>query len=282
MQIKFYLCQIFNQLIRYSIISKNTNMNKFIKYKVIDHIAWITMKRNPSNAFNIKFLDEILNTLKIASQDKEVRVIIIESDINKIFSAGLDLNLLLNKSGLEIREFLKRLYIDLWDIQYNMEKPTIASINGAARGGGMTLAISCDLIIASEKASFGYPEINLGLLPAIHFTHLPRIIGRYKAFDLLFSGRTFYSDEALMLGLISRKVLSSEIREKANEIAINLSKKSPISMNLGRAAFLRTNDLDYRRGVANAVEDFCNAATTPDAQEGLKAFLEKREPKWKT
>ena len=104
----------------------------------------------------------------------------------------------------------------------------------------MTLAISCDIIIASEKASFGYPEINLGLLPAIHFTHLPKIIGRYKAFDLLFSGRTFYSEEALMLGLISRKVPSSEINEKVTEIAINLSKKSPTSMNLGRAAFLRT------------------------------------------
>ena len=110
-------------------------MDEFIKYKVIDHIAWITMKRNPSNAFNIEFLDEILNTLKIASKDKDVRVIIIESYINKIFSAGLDLNLLLNKSGLEIREFLMRLYIDLWDVQYNMGKPTIASINGAARGG---------------------------------------------------------------------------------------------------------------------------------------------------
>ena len=256
-------------------------MDEFIKYKIIDHIAWITMKRNPSNAFNIKFLDEILNTLKIASKDKDVRVIIIESDINKIFSAGLDLNLLLNKSGLEIREFLKRLYIDLWDVQYNMGKPTIASINGAARGGGMTLAISCDLIIASEKASFGYPEINLGLLPAIHFTHLPKVVGRYKAFDLLFSGRTFYSDEAFMLGLISRKVLSAEIKKKVTEIAINLSKKSSTAMRLGRAAFLRTNDLDYRRGVANAVEDFCNAPVTPDAQEGLKAFVEKRQPVWK-
>ena len=256
-------------------------MDKFIKYKVIDHIALITMKRNPSNAFNIKFLDEILNTLKIASKDKDVRVIIIESDINKIFSAGLDLNLLLNKSGLEIREFLKRLYIDLWDVQYNMGKPTMASINGAARGGGMTLAISCDIIIASEKASFGYPEINLGLLPAIHFTHLPKVVGRYKAFDLLFSGRTFYSDEALMLGLISREVSSAEIKKKVNEIAINLSKKSSTAVCLGRAAFLRTNDLDYRRGVANAVEDFCNAAITPDAQEGLKAFVEKRQPEWK-
>ena len=256
-------------------------MDEFIKYKIIDHIAWITMKRNPSNAFNIEFLDEILNTLKIASKDKDVRVIIIESDINKIFSAGLDLNLLLNKSGLEIREFLNRLYIDLWDVQYNMGKPTIASINGAARGGGMTLAISCDIIIASEKASFGYPEINLGLLPAIHFTHLPKVVGRYKAFDLLFSGRTFYTDEALMLGLISREVSSTEIKKKVNEIAINLSKKSSTAMSLGRAAFLRTNDLDYRRSVANAVEDFCNTAITPDAQEGLKAFVEKRQPEWK-
>jgi len=256
-------------------------MDKLIEYKVIDHIAWITLKRNPSNAFSIDFLDDILDTLKNASKNKKVRAIILESDVNKIFSAGLDLNLLINKSGLEIREFLKRLYIDLWDIQYNMGKPTIASINGAARGGGMTLAISCDIIIASEKASFGYPEINLGLLPAIHFTHLPKVVGRYKAFDLLFSGRTFYSDEALMLGLISRKVSSFEIKKEVTEIAINLSKKSTTAMSLGRAAFLRTNDLDYRRGVANAVEDFCNAAITPDAQEGLKAFVEKRQPVWK-
>ena len=161
-----------------------------------------------------------------------------------------------------------------------MGKPTIASINGAARGGGMTLAISCDMIIASDTASFGYPEINLGLLPAIHFNHLPRIIGRYKAFDLLFSGRTFYSDEALTLGLICRKVPSIQINEKVADIASSLSRKSPIAMSLARAAFLRTNDLDYRRGVANAVEDFCNAATTPDAQEGLRAFIEKRQPIW--
>ena len=81
---------------------------------------------------------------------------------------------------------------------------------------------------------------------------------------------------------IAEPLESGEINKKVTEIALNLSKKSPISMNLGRAAFLRTNDLDYRRGVANAVEDFCNAATTPDAQEGLRAFLEKRQPKWKT
>jgi enoyl-CoA hydratase/carnithine racemase len=162
-----------------------------------------------------------------------------------------------------------------------MGKPTIAAISGAARGGGMTLAISCDMIIASEKSSFGYPEINLGLLPAIHFNHLPKIIGRYRAFELLFSGRTFYTHEAFSLGLISKVTSEEKFTDEINSLATNLSHKSPTALKLGRAAFMRTNDLDYRRGVANAVEDFCNSATTPDAQEGLKAFLEKREPIWK-
>jgi enoyl-CoA hydratase/carnithine racemase len=162
-----------------------------------------------------------------------------------------------------------------------MGKPTIAAISGAARGGGMTLAISCDMILASENSSFGYPEINLGLLPAIHFNHLPKIIGRYRAFELLFSGRTFYVDEAFSLGLVSKVCSEENFINEVNSLAENLSQKSSIALRLGRAAFMRTNDLDYRRGVANAVEDFCNAAITPDAQEGLKAFLEKRKAIWK-
>ncbi|MDC6453586.1 enoyl-CoA hydratase/isomerase family protein, partial [Alphaproteobacteria bacterium] len=234
----------------------------------------------PSNAFSLDFLNEILNQLKLASQDKNAKVVIIKSDIPKIFCAGLDLNIIIGKSGLEIREFLNRLYIDLWDIQYNMGKPIIAAINGAARGGGMTLAISCDMIIASEKSSFGYPEINLGLLPAIYFNHLPKIVGRYRAFELLFSGRTFYTDEAFSLGLISKVTSEENFTDEINNLATNLSHKSPTALKLGRAAFMRTNDLDYRRGVANAVEDFCNSAITPDAQEGLKAFLEKRKAIW--
>ena len=134
----------------------------------------------------------------------------------------------------------------------------------------------------SESASFGYPEINLGLLPAIHFNHLPRIVGRYNAFELLFSGRTFYPEEAVKLGLINKQVSNSYFLDEVYKTANIFSKKSPTAIRLGRAAFMRTNDLDYRRGVANAVEDFCNSAVTDDAQEGLKAFLEKRKPNWKS
>ena len=257
-------------------------MNKkvYLDLTIENSIANISLKRSPINAFSIDFLNEILITLKEVNNKKDVLAVMISSSIPNIFCAGLDLDILINKPILEVRKFLELLYIELWDTQYNMNKPTIAVIDGAARGGGMTLAISCDIIIASDKASFGYPEIDLGLLPAIHFNHLPKIVGRYRAFDLLFSGRKFDADEALSMGLINKKVPRANLLDEATKIATVFTNKSPTAIKLGRAAFMRTNDLDYRRGVANAVEDFCNAAMTPDAQEGLKAFLEKRKPSW--
>ena len=253
---------------------------KYLNLTIENSIANIRLKRSPINAFSIDFLNEILITLKEVNNKKDVLAVMVSSSIPNIFCAGLDLDILIDKPILEVRKFLELLYIELWDTQYNMNKPTIAVIDGAARGGGMTLAISCDIIIASDKASFGYPEIDLGLLPAIHFNHLPKIVGRYRAFDLLFSGRKFDADEALSMGLINKKVPRANLLDEAIKLATVFTNKSPTAIKLGRAAFMRTNDLDYRRGVANAVEDFCNAAMTPDAQEGLKAFLEKRKPSW--
>jgi len=257
------------------------NEKLYLDLKIENSIANIYLKRSPINAFSIDFLNEIIIALKEVNEKKNVLAVMISSSIPNIFCAGLDLDILIDKPILEVRKFLELLYIKLWDTQYNMSKPTIAVIDGAARGGGMTLAISCDIIIASDKASFGYPEIDLGLLPAIHFNHLPKIVGRYRAFDLLFSGRKFDADEALSMGLINKKVTQDHLLDEATKLATTFANKSPTAIKLGRAAFMRTNDLDYRRGVANAVEDFCNAAMTPDAQEGLKAFLEKRKPNWK-
>ena len=254
---------------------------KYLNIIIDNSIANICLKRSPINAFSIDFLNEIIIALKEVNEKKNVLAVMISSSIPNIFCAGLDLDILIDKPILEVRKFLELLYIKLWDTQYNMSKPTIAAIDGAARGGGMTLAISCDIIIASDKASFGYPEIDLGLLPAIHFNHLPKIVGRYRAFDLLFSGRKFDADEALSMGLINKKVTQDHLLDEATKLATTFTNKSPTAIKLGRAAFMRTNDLDYRRGVANAVEDFCNAAMTPDAQEGLKSFLEKRKPNWK-
>ena len=253
-------------------------MTDHVRYAVADHIATITLARPPLNAFSIAFLDQIIAALRRASADPDARVVILASGIEKMFCAGLDLDIILGSDDATIRAFLNRLYIELWDVQRNMGKPTIAAVDGAARGGGMTLAISCDMIIAGEKASFGYPEINLALPPAIHFAHLHRILGRYRAFDLLFTARTFDAHEALNLGLASR--VAPHALPEALATARVIAEKSPAAIAFSRAAFHREADRDYTEAVARAVDDFCKLATSRDAQEGLRAFLEKRKPDW--
>jgi enoyl-CoA hydratase len=253
-------------------------MTDHVRYAVADHIAIITLARPPLNAFSIAFLDQIIAALRRASADPDARVVVLASGIEKMFCAGLDLDIILGSDDATIRAFLNRLYIELWDVQRNMGKPTIAAVDGAARGGGMTLAISCDMIIAGEKASFGYPEINLALPPAIHFAHLHRILGRYRAFDLLFTARTFDAREALNLGLASR--VAPHALPEALAAARVIAEKSPAAIAFSRAAFHREADRDYTEAVARAVDDFCKLATSRDAQEGLRAFLEKRKPEW--
>jgi enoyl-CoA hydratase len=254
-------------------------MTDHVHYATADHIATITLARPPLNAFSIAFLDQIIAALRRASADPDVRVVVLVSDLPGMFCAGLDLDIILGSDELTVRAFLNRLYSELWDVQQTMGKPTIAAVDGAARGGGMTLAISCDMIIAGESASFGYPEINLALPPAIHFAHLHRVIGRYRAFDLLFTARTFGAQEALSLGLVSRVV--PHALPEAMAAAGVIASKSPAAIAFSRAAFHREADRTYTDAVAHAVDDFCALAMSADAQEGLKAFLEKRKPAWK-
>lgn len=256
------------------------NADDIIDYKVSGHVAEITLNRPPVNAMSMPLLEQLIDALKRAAGDDNVRAVMISSALSTRFSAGLDLDLLLGNSGEEVRQLLGRLYIELTDVQYNLGKPSIAVVNGAARGGGMTLSISCDVILAGESATFGYPEIDLAVIPAIHFVHLPRIIGRHRAFELLFSGRSFDAAEAASLGLVSRVVADEKLHDEAKALAETFASKSPNTMRMARAAFMRANDLDYRRGVGYAAELFCNVVATDDAQEGLRAFAEKRTPKW--
>jgi enoyl-CoA hydratase len=256
------------------------NSDGNVRYAVSDAIAEISLNRAPVNALNLPLLEGLIEALRRAAADDNVRAVVLASALPRRFCAGLDLDLLRGKSGSEVRRFLDRLYLELADVQYNLGKPSIATVGGAARGGRMTLAISCDVLLAGESATFGYPEIDLGLVPAIHFVHLPRIVGRHRAFELLFSGRTFAADEAASLGLVSRIVPDAQLRDAAFSLAKIFASKSPTAMRLARAAFMRANDLDSRRTIGNAVELFCNVATTDAAQEGLRAFQEKRPPRW--
>jgi enoyl-CoA hydratase/carnithine racemase len=252
--------------------------NGTIRYSVTDSIAEISLDNPPVNALSIALLDGLLAALERAAADDAVRTVLLTSAVPARFSAGLDLKHVAHNPDA-VRPLLDRLYVQLTDTQYHLGKPSIAVVDGSARGGGMTLAISCDVIVAAETATFGYPEIDLGVVPAIHFVHLPRIVGRHRAFELLFSGRSFSAAEAATLGLVSRVVPAADILAEARKLARVFAAKPPNAMRLGRAAFMRANDLDYRRGVDYAADLFCNIAATAEAQEGLRAFAEKRPPK---
>lgn len=250
-----------------------------VGYEVADGLARIVLNRPPVNALDLDMIRGIVAALENAGKDDGVRAVLLTSAIANRFCAGLDLGILIGKSESKVRGFLHELYVRLHDVQYNLGKPSIAAVAGAARGGGMTLAISCDVILAARGATFGYPEIDVGVLPAIHFAHLPRIVGRHRAFELLFSARSFGAEEAYRLGLVSKIVADADLAAEATALARTFAAKSPVVMRLGRAAFMRQNDIDYRRSIANAVEDFCNVTMTDAAQEGLRAFLEHGLPR---
>ena len=248
-----------------------------VRIEVVDGVAEILLDRPPVNAISMELIDSLLGCLEQARDDDAVRAVIISS-AHKVFCAGLDLDLVRGKGALEVKQFLERLYFALNDIQYRLGKPSIAVIDGPARAGGMTIALSCDMIIAGRGSTFGYPEIDVGLIPALHFVQLTRLVGRHQSFGPLFLGEPFDADTAFRMGLVSELVDQGDALARARAIAQKFRAKSPVVMKLGRDAYMRAIDADYRRAIEHAAETFALVATTADSQEGLTAFVEKRKP----
>jgi len=254
--------------------------SEIVEYAVRDRVAEITMRREPVNAINMVLTRAVNAAYRRAKDDPEVRAIILTSGCERAFSAGMDLEMIRGGSGMDLRRFLEELYFTMHDLQYRMGKPTIAAVTGPARAAGVTLAVSCDCIVAAEDADMSYPEINVGVIPAMHFVHLPRQIGRHKAFELLFGGAPISFREAATRGLVNAAVPRQQVLETARAMARDFASKSPVVMKLARDSFMRANDYEYRRNIENVVETICNIIETPDAQEGLDAFNEKRRPNW--
>lgn len=253
---------------------------RHLDYIVRDRVAEITMRRAPVNAIDHALIEDINDAYRKAKADPGVRAIILTSAFERSFSAGMDLAMIRNARGLDLRRYLEKLYFAMHDLQYRMGKPTIAALTGPARAAGVTLAVSCDVLVASETASLGYPEILVGVIPAMHFVHLPRQIGRHKAFELLFSGRPIPAADACAMGLVNTVVPADQVMTEARRLARDFAAKSPLVMQLARDSFMRANDFEYRRAIENVVETICNIIETDDAKEGLNAFNEKRQPDW--
>ncbi len=246
-----------------------------IGYEAAGGIARITLARPPVNAVDLAMVRGVIAALRRAATDDAVGAVVIASAVAKRFCAGLDILDLARRSPDEIRNLVHELYVGLFDAQIELGKPSIAAVNGAARGGGMTLAVSCDVILAAASATFGYPEIDLGVLPAIHFVRLPPIVGRHRAFELLFTGEAFDAERAAAIGVINRVVPDAELQSEALKLAGVLAAKPQAAIRAGRAVFMRQMDPDYRRRIARAVEDFCSSIATEPSQQRLRAFAQK-------
>lgn len=252
-----------------------------ISYQVEDQIARIGLAHAPANAVDERMLSQLIEAMDRAARDEQVRAVVLCSEVPKRFCSGLDLRLLQGAEQPEVRRLLERLYAELYEAQCRLGKPSIAAIEGAARGGGMTVAISCDVIVAGDAASFGYPEIDIGVLPAIHFSHLPSIVGKHRAFELLFSGRSFDAHEARTLGLLGRVVPDGQALAEATALAQVFAAKPKATVRLGREAFIEAVGGAARRAqIRQAIDTFCEAADTDEAREGIQAFAERRKPSW--
>lgn len=230
------------------------------------------------NALNIKLMEELVDSLETFDKDNEVRCIIITGD-EKAFAAGADIKEMADASAMEM---LTRDQFARWDRIRKIKKPIIAAVSGFALGGGCELAMTCDMIVASETAKFGQPEINIGVIPGAGGTQrLTRAVGKAKAMEMVITGRIIAADEALRRGLVNKVVPVESYLEEAKSWAKEIASKPPVAVRLAKESVLKAFDTTIEGGLEFERKNFYLLFSSEDQKEGMKAFSEKRKPEWK-
>jgi len=255
--------------------------NNNIIFEVKEGIGFITINRPLSlNSLNMKLLDELLNTFIIAKKDKDVKVIILTGK-GKAFVSGADIEEMSCLNPIEGRALMIKGH-SVMNLIESIDKPVIAAINGFALGGGNELALSCDIRIASEKAKFGQPEVNLGIIPGFGGTQrLPRLVGKGMAKYLIMTGDIISADEALRIGLVERVVPAEELMGNAIKVAQVIMSKAPFAVAVAKSVINNGISLDMKTACAFEIESFTAPFSSDDKIEGMAAFLEKRPPHFK-
>jgi enoyl-CoA hydratase len=241
---------------------------------VEENVGVITLNRpKVLNALNHDLMEELVTAMEGFEKDENIRAIVLTGS-ERAFAAGADIKEMSEESAISI--LLKNKFAT-WDKVRAMKKPIIAAVSGFALGGGCELAMSCDIIVASETAQFGQPEINLGVIPGAGGTQrLTRIVGKYKAMEMILTGRPINAHEAHAMGLVTKVVPVELFLEEAKAIAKEIAKKSPIAVRLAKEAVLKTFDTSITEGLEFERKNFYMLFASEDQKEGMKAFLEKR------
>ncbi len=244
-------------------------------------IATLTVNRPAAlNALNREVLEEIARVIREVRHDSSVRVLIVTGAGDKAFVAGADIAAMSKMSAADGLDF-SRLGHRVMESFEDLPIPVIAAVNGFALGGGLELALACDLIIASEKARFGQPEINLGLIPGFGGTQrLPHRIGHNKARELIMTGDMFDANAALELGLANQVVAPADLIESARRLAQKLAGKSAFALRQAKAALRAAFTMEQDAGLRFEQEAFGVVFGSADRAEGTSAFVEKRAPNW--
>lgn len=251
---------------------------KNVLLELEDGIMTVTINRpQVLNALNTETLKELRTAIQEAGQREEVKAVIITGAGEKSFVAGADIAQMRDLDVLEGRK-MTMLGQDVFNEIENLDKPVIAAVNGYALGGGCELAMACDIRIASEKAKFGQPEVNLGIIPGFGGTQrLPRLIGKGRAKYYIFTGQMMTAQEAFNFGLVDMVVAPEELMRKAREIAKTIMAKAPVAVMMAKRAINKGLDMDLDSGIAYETEAYTTAFATRDRIEGMGAFVEKRK-----
>jgi len=251
-------------------------------YETEDGIATITINRPKAlNALNKQAVQEISSRLDEAEEDETVKVIVITGAGDKGFCVGLDLKSVKGISAVDGMNLSLRGQKLTKKIE-ELKKPVIAAINGYALGGGLEMAMSCDLRIASDNARMGQTELNVGLIPGWGGTQrLPRLVGRAMAKELIFTAKMIDAKTAKQLGLLNEVVPPDELKSAVKKFAAELLTKPPVGLQLAKQLINSSIETDLTKGLVQEAQAFGVLASTEDFDEGVAAFIEKRKPKFK-
>lgn len=230
------------------------------------------------NALNQKLISELMGALEAFDNDSEIGAIVISGN-ERAFAAGADIKEMAEASAVEM---LQRDHISLFDRIMGIKKPVIAAVSGWCLGGGNELAMSCDMIVASETARFGQPEINLGVIPGAGGTQrLTRAVGKAIAMEMVLNNRTLSAEEALRFGLVNKVVPVERYLEEALALADEIADRAPLAVRLGKEAVNHAFESFLSDGLADERRAFYFLFASQDQKEGMAAFMEKRKPVWK-
>jgi cyclohexa-1,5-dienecarbonyl-CoA hydratase len=250
-----------------------------IVLNIEDRIGRIGFARPPLNVFNIAMMREIYHAITEIHSNKDVVAIVFEATSKtRGFSAGVAVEEHVEETVYQMLES----FHNIFRVLEQGAKPTIAIVDGAALGGGCELVAGCDIVIASERARFGQPEIKLGVFPPIATVLLPRIIGERRARELILTGELIDAEEALRLGLVTYLVPTTSLQEKTDELLAKLRELSAPALESTRRALDLARGRTFEAALAEVEDLYLNdLMKTEDAREGVSAFMEKRKPEWR-